>query len=690
MAFLGNTVKLVQGTIRHAKTMFCQASIENISANLRVTLNLTNGGVNDSSILVTYTLAGGFYAAFIANFLNRVAGRPIPTINQTITVAGVDAMGDVVGDISVNWSEDSAGTASFAVKPSVNPFATIPLSTSSSPYKIGALVTIDTTVAFGSESSFNHRIFTGRVTNVAFSSSGDVIDISCVDMSYDISRPSNRISNDFYVLPDNIYDEVLSTTIIPPDEENPASLTNDSEGVGNHTLAELVLRFELLGEFHLFDLNDPNNPPFDYGNFVKGSGAVISESIGSDGKYHIRFTVDDLDPVIRPLMKFALPPQEWRVEYGISDEDVAVLETEAPRKSEIIRSIADFAGISDINIQRAGQNEDEQLFGSIIANLEYPLDFIKKIIVPQAWRALYDERGVLQIERETLQDFAHLTIDDSIVLDNSITIDHNTDDVINRQEVSGVVASLPPNTTSSTRPNSTRGRGARHIILGEQEFETGAELLIPIDGPFTSTFTIAGALAQQVIVTFVTDFVTNLLQTSYGQLGGIYTTLVLETSSIADVNAAGESTDPNTNVSYPGEGNVGPQPIPFFGFRSSATLPPVAYRGMFRYIFQAGANSTVYVDPVSGDTFATPQWGYKYDDPSEYTAGTGIKSVTDTGLITQWFPTQSASRTEDATAGTISLAVQVFRPLKAKVDGTVRVGKIKGKVILSGIELYTF
>jgi hypothetical protein len=687
VAFLRNKIKQVTGVITNATTVFCNASIESIPARLQIVYNILNGGVNDNSVVITYTLSGGFWLTYVSNILNTQAGRPVPTIDVSVLVDGTDLASILVGDIQINWPEDGAGSANMSFKPSINPFSRIPTLNSNSPIEVGAKVVVNTTETIESV-VFNHTIFTGRIVDFAFSSNGDVIDITCVDMSYDVSRPSNRVSNDFFITPDNIHEESIETTIISPDEDSPASLVVNGEGIGNHEFAEIVLRFEVLGEFHLFDANDVNSPPFDYGSLVKGSGAVISERVDADGKWHLRVRVSDLSETVRTLFQFVKPPQQWVVMYGISDDNVQVLINEdTPRKSEILRDIAKFSGIEEMNIQRALRNEDERVFGNITANREFPLDFIRKIIVPQTWKALYDEYGVLQISRETLSKRPYFTFDEAVMLDNSVSIRKNTDDIINRQEVSGVVVSVPTDTTGSSRPSPHRGLGARHVILAQADFDITDEFNIPIGGLTPTNFT-AGDIALQILMTIDFDVFPILMKDPYNNIDGVHTSLRIESSSLGDIDkgpivGAGDSVSTNhIETDFL-------RPIRTQKFIASNIFKPFPTRGFFFYGIIPGKAGT-YVDPLTGNTFANTQWEFFLHALTSF-VGKQFFAVP-TPPNSQWFDKALPNTLPSIEPNTrkITYPIQVFRPMQAQQDGSVKVGTLKGTVFLTGIEKYFF
>lgn len=108
------------------------------------------------------------------------------------------------------------------------------------------------------------------------------------------------------------------------------------------------------------------------------------------------------------------------------------------RKSNLLQLIANIAGISHIVNERTGQIEDEVMILKTTANEEFPLDFMKKVSVPQTWKLGFTPTGDLQVYREQLKNVPDYIITDDLILNGSLEFSKNIDNVINAQEVTGV------------------------------------------------------------------------------------------------------------------------------------------------------------------------------------------------------------------------------------------------------------
>lgn len=582
MAALSNIAIQVPSTLTNTTTLFGKVSVNSFPvaygyAKMRIT--------NDNTGELSYTLIGLFTDYFIQNALIKSAGKPTPTINLNVTLqvsqagegiaAEFDVSDQVVGDISVTVPEDSASSASLrfsVMRPSENfsflgnPFATIPTTEGTSPIQIGARIIIKSSISYGSpvEITFQHTIFTGRIASMSFDASQHAIEVSCVDMSYDVSLASSRVSRDYLAIQDNQFEEDIKGELIA--EDGTTGILIDSNGLGNHRYVELSLSFaRATPDLKMLALasNGLVSNDTDLGDILLNeTSALISETPPEQTttrKNIIRIDVLRTTGLFQQYLQRANPPTIFRVTYQLSDVDALAVVENAPTKSQVIETILKDAQISDYEIERKNSVEDEPAIGNIIANREFPLDFIKKISVPQTWYARYDAYGSLKIGREVLASRPDITFDDVLILDNTLSIKKNISDVVNTQEVAGALISTTqgaaPATPGMSPPTSVRN--SRWVKVGSKEINIATEEIIPkfgiseadlVPGLFTLHCIVACNL-RTVSVDGILDgglFYGNL----FGQQGAYEPRLVIKTDT---GSSAGElepiSVRPSSTVS---------------------------------------------------------------------------------------------------------------------------------------------
>jgi len=332
----------------------------------------------------------------IDDTLNTLVLGRTSLISFKVEVDGIDFTSSVVTTLTIEWPEEGGGSCNFQLA-AENPFS-------------GSLVNIDDTLNIKGTYTddegvqFEVQLFKGRVVEWSFDPDGNFMDVTGQDLSRDVSKQTDKLNQEILGV-----DPVITETV--------TATQNDRITVRNNV-----------------DENT-DNPIF-------GIWLETDSSLSDNIAEQIDFIIDNKRTIINlnPLGKITAG-RNYIVRYAIPIS--AFAKPNSP-KSDIVEQIARLAGIVGIKMERKGKVEDEIVGVNIVANQELPLDIIRKIIVPQTWRAEFDEFGDLVIRREILKTPANadFTFDESTIVEETLEINKNTDSVVNEQRVSGVAKNL--------------------------------------------------------------------------------------------------------------------------------------------------------------------------------------------------------------------------------------------------------
>lgn len=489
MSYIGNNVAPVARPITFARILDSSVSI--ISAtNLLCTVDIESGALASKYPEITYTLLGKFFENLAALMRFPQSGLSMPVINTKIYIDDQDVSSLFTNDLTLTYPENNASSASFSLALSANPFSTIPTLESQSFLREGLKIVIKTQLTFLG-SIYTHTIFTGVITN--FEYNGINTTVQCVDRSYNFSRPSSRISNDFYVIENRIYEETVQQILIPPlGEDHPESLiitgANDTTGagIGNHRYVKLELTYEKVSaDFTLYPVITNGSEISNINLAAEFDDAIIGEIFDVSLQKTV-ITVDinltSNPSLLRSLLTQAIPTVYWKISYEISENDAIQIISGVKRKSTILEDVIKEAGITEYVLHRKDQIEDEPVYSNIIANRELPLDFINKIIIPQTWTTQFNEQGILEIDRIILKEKPDFFFDNSMIIEDSFTIKKDPTGVINEQDVFGKeIIGTPQNPSpSQTVPEF---ENAEVFLIASKVFSSGTSYTVPLEGP---------------------------------------------------------------------------------------------------------------------------------------------------------------------------------------------------------------
>jgi len=315
-------------------------------------------------------------------------------VTAIVTIAGVDVSDKLVNGLNVSWPDEGGGTCAFTLR-TENPFTTVP----TSGITIEDLVVVTGSLIDSTGSSFSAVIFRGRVVEIGYNPDTDTLTIGCQDASRDVSHDTDKLDQEILQVDPVITevrtasaDSIKLTRTINQDIANPIlGIWNEADTALSDNLADSF-------EFIIVGLSTIQ--------VIAPLGIIIAGR-----PYTVRYQV--------PLSAFNIP---------------------VVTKSRMVDQIARLAGIVSLKNERVGQVEDEIIKVNVVANKEFALDIMRKLVVPQTWKVEYDQAGDLVIRREVLKTAANadFTFDEDIILENSLSITKQTDSVINEQGVNGV------------------------------------------------------------------------------------------------------------------------------------------------------------------------------------------------------------------------------------------------------------
>jgi len=453
-----NTYKISRSPLRNSTGFILELGIEALPD---MVLLLTADNPNDEDNLNTLQLTFSTNVSFsdtIHNYVDRfLPGAPLPQVQLTLLINNVDYSNYIISQVNITWGEDNSGTCSFTLK-KIRPFSTIPVLTADSEIKVGSEVLISSVITLG-ENSFTHRLFTGNILSFDYDMWSDTVAVECLDKSFSISRLANKISQEFYNIDPYVTDlltplNVSSTYIIY--KLSKAIDSNEAQSlIGLWLASDTTLTNNLLIDqpFNTFLFKEENKVQYFYIQRANVTGS--------------------LDTYLT-----ANPNVAIKVRYAVSEEEQASLPITAVKKSAMVRQIAQVANIQDVLILRENMPEDEVTEVAMTANNEFPLDFIRKIIVPQTWRAYFDENGSLIVDREILRSTPNRTFTDAEILEGTLKITQDLDSVVNVQEVAGITIVQPSSTTTDSNEDiplpNTSGKVCKDILITTVNITSGA------------------------------------------------------------------------------------------------------------------------------------------------------------------------------------------------------------------------
>jgi len=313
-------------------------------------------------------------------------------VRVVLFIDGTDVSQYLVGRLEVHWPDDGNGQCTFSLV-TRNPFADSPPFNIESDVDVFALYTDPDD---GSSSSV--RMFKGKLSHFEYVPEQDVANITVQDMSRTVSRSTDKLNVDILGV-DPIVTEKLtctSTNILVTTQAMDMNSPNPLIGIWLESDTGLKVNLTSL-------MNYTFNSPQQIRSF---NGGILN--VGTN--YLLKYQV--------PLGNFIIPNL---------------------KKSEVLQIIAALSGISELANERSDQFEDEVVGVNITANDELPLDLIRKIIVPQTWKVEFDEFGTLRIRREYLKATEDFTLDGDRVIEDTLSINKDTDSVINDITIVGIV-----------------------------------------------------------------------------------------------------------------------------------------------------------------------------------------------------------------------------------------------------------
>jgi len=341
------------------------------------------------------TLVKVFTGTTVAGIILTKSPRPTQKILLLVTINGINVSSKIIGQVSVDWPDDGGGTAKLSLAES-NPFSS------------GAVVNIDRLVDIIAgftdlnNQFFQVRLFKGRVVQFDYDPDGDILSVDVQDLSRDISKETDKINQEIHGV-DPVFVEVRTA--------GPNTLTT-------------TRRIDPFTENPIFGI-------WDEVDFQKRINLAerVDFLISEDDK-----TITFISP-----LDVIIGGRNYSIRYALAVEEFVRPTT---RKSGIVQQIAQLAGVTSLINERAGKIEDEIVTVNIIANQEFPLDILRKVVLPQTWKLEYTENGDLLIRRDKLKAIPDFIFNQSSIIENTLKLTKALDKVINEQSISGIVKRL--------------------------------------------------------------------------------------------------------------------------------------------------------------------------------------------------------------------------------------------------------
>ncbi len=383
-----------------------QPTYDNITRlKIRYVQTANAGGVTSVAPVVGSVVKIGSDPAFVVpvvgnviidDTLNTLVLGRTSLISFKVEIGGIDFTSAVVTTLTIEWPEESGGSCSFQLA-AENPF-------SSSVIDIDDTLNIKATYTDDEGVQFEVQLFKGRVVEWSFDPDGNSMNVAGQDESRTVSKQTDKLNQEILGV-----DPIITETVTAPQNDRITVRNNIDENTDNSI----------------------------FGIWLE-SDSSLSDNIAEQ----IDFIIENKRTIValNPLGKITAG-RNYIIRYAIPIS--AFAKPNSP-KSDIVEQIARLSGIVGIKMERKGKVEDEIVGVNIVANQELPLDIIRKIIVPQTWRAEFDEFGDMVIRREILKTPANadFTFDEGTIIEETLEINKNTDSVVNEQRVSGVAKNL--------------------------------------------------------------------------------------------------------------------------------------------------------------------------------------------------------------------------------------------------------
>lgn len=416
-------------------------------------LSVTGNNVLGNVLTLTFTTASDYVAAVMSPDRRFVQGAPLMTVQLALLLNNVDYSDYLVDQLNITWGEDNNGTCSFTLK-KIRPFSTIPVRDADNEVKVGSTVQISSVVTLG-EDQWTHKIFTGYISNFDYDMWADTVAIECLDNSFSISRLSKKISQEFY----NLDPYVTETLKGPPTVVTLGAMSRIIYSL--QKVADLNVKPQVSGLWLASDTTLTTN-------LLSGQpdNAVFLRE--DDGFSYLHLERNNMTADSTLLTTLTTNPNVALIaRYAIAETEQQKLEATPIKKSSLLKQIAKRSGIEDMVLVRQNMPEDEDSHLAYTANNEFPLDFIRKVITPQTWRAYFDETGSLIVDREIMAAVPSTVFTDDFILENTLKITQDLDSVINVQEVGGITVVQPSNggDPTPTSPPNKGGTTCKEITL---------------------------------------------------------------------------------------------------------------------------------------------------------------------------------------------------------------------------------
>lgn len=323
--------------------------------------------------------------------------RPTLTLSVTLTIGGADFTTKLIGGMDIDWPDDGGGSCNFTLVRS-NPFAS-----GGDLVKIDDLVQVNVTFTDAAGTAFTTKVFKGKVVQWDTDPDNELLSVDCQDLSRDVSKETDKLNQ-----------EILG--VDPIFVETRRSSTNIAGNV------------VIITSKRLDTLTD--NPVF-------GIWLETDTARATNLAEQVDFVIPNATTIeILPTTTGKIVSgRNYVIRYALNIDDFTKSEKV---KSEIVSQIAQLAGIPSLINERAGKVEDELVGVNVVANQEFPMDIIRKVILPQTWKAEFTENGDLLIRRERIKTNADFLFNESSILEQTLTVTKSIDGVINEQKVTGI------------------------------------------------------------------------------------------------------------------------------------------------------------------------------------------------------------------------------------------------------------
>lgn len=406
----------------------------NVDQNPPVLLLMGADNANNPGNTVQITFSTPVpYEDVVNNYIDRfVPGADLPRITLRILINDVDYADYLIGQLNITWGEDNNGTCSFSLS-NVRPFASIPISSSNSDVKVGNEIVIKSNTVLG-DYNYVHTIFTGNIVNFDYDMWEDTLSVECLDKSYNISRKSDRISQEFFNV-DPFFTEKIS----------PVNIST------NYVTYKLSREFDIGSVKEVISGLWQESDSQLKSNLATRQGTIekVFKLSKSGTNYYLYISRTESKDSLKTVLTNNVR-QTFIVRYALHQNEIDKILSKAVKKSVLIEQVARISGITSLINKRKDFSEDELNTVSLTANNEFPLDFIRKISIPQTWISYFDEFGNLIIDRHKLLSSAEKIFTDDNILAGTLKLTQDLDNVINVQEVAGITVVRPGNSTPTT------------------------------------------------------------------------------------------------------------------------------------------------------------------------------------------------------------------------------------------------